>query len=744
MKTKTILHFLKKYLLLLCFVMLIMLCIYIQSYKILKHYEYNAYHHIIKSGLDNITEQLSSIVDLSVITYQDSRYQQLFCNSENLEKIPVSNYVLLNQVQKNFNSLFATIPLVKDSGIIFNQDIVLTKQRSIINNKINFYPYFFQYENKSFDEFLDIISHSSSRKTLSMGSISSMDYGTYPGLLFTCGWPSDHINTFDRFLFACFDEKELIATVLPEELLHKCNLKLTESSGEPIYLETSLPESKIDRYLSYHTKFIAISVGIPKNLITSHLKPIKIAFFLIILLMVICFLILALLLSISNSVPLLKLLGLMNQMPLQNMSYKDHSHKKAKNEYDLITDCFNSMYQENLNYVTLISEQKNNLKYHIFFRSIMYGIYSQSQEEEFLSYFPTSNGFYLCCLHAEPMSAILTSTQSEISINSQLQLELLSLLEQALSSDYYRQMIDNENILILIPASINSPAFMTEKINTLKQSLSQKWEVKITLYISNQCLAPKELSLAYAKIRNLILTTDIHSEYNQQSISVINYNKEPSSIALDIMDFEKMSQFNHYLQAGMKDSALSILKQYFERIEACEYIDETTMKQIYYNYRFLLLQSKLTYAEEMLDLIIPQYNPQWKVQKVYTTIHDCSAAICDRIFIKKQGIQNKFFIDVCNYIQENKQNQELYGKMVASHFNISESTLQKIIYQATGTSFYKYLETLRMESAHNLLLQTDESIADICTACGYSSVNAFYKAFKRYYSVTPGAIRNPK
>jgi len=83
----------------------------------------------------------------------------------------------------------------------------------------------------------------------------------------------------------------------------------------------------------------------------------------------------------------------------------------------------------------------------------------------------------------------------------------------------------------------------------------------------------------------------------------------------------------------------------------------------------------------------------------------------------------------------------LYAKMAASEFGISETTLQKVIRNATGKSFFEYVEDLRLEKAKNLLKTTDENINAISAACGFSSHNSFYKAFKRRYSMSPSAVR---
>ena len=65
-----------------------------------------------------------------------------------------------------------------------------------------------------------------------------------------------------------------------------------------------------------------------------------------------------------------------------------------------------------------------------------------------------------------------------------------------------------------------------------------------------------------------------------------------------------------------------------------------------------------------------------------------------------------------------------------------------MIKQHTGKTYGDYVETLRMEEAVRLLSNTDMLVSDIATLLGYENQNTFFKAFKRFYQVAPGAFRS--
>lgn len=57
-------------------------------------------------------------------------------------------------------------------------------------------------------------------------------------------------------------------------------------------------------------------------------------------------------------------------------------------------------------------------------------------------------------------------------------------------------------------------------------------------------------------------------------------------------------------------------------------------------------------------------------------------------------------------------------------------------------SFGEFLVSVRMKRAAKLLSTTQDSIADIMEACGYPGSSTFYRIFKKFHGVPPGAYRN--
>ena len=75
---------------------------------------------------------------------------------------------------------------------------------------------------------------------------------------------------------------------------------------------------------------------------------------------------------------------------------------------------------------------------------------------------------------------------------------------------------------------------------------------------------------------------------------------------------------------------------------------------------------------------------------------------------------------------------------------VSRRQLSRIMRECYSMTFTEKVNDLRAEYAKNLLVTTDMTVARISDACGFSSVQYFYKVFARKYGTSPGKLRGKK
>ena len=83
-------------------------------------------------------------------------------------------------------------------------------------------------------------------------------------------------------------------------------------------------------------------------------------------------------------------------------------------------------------------------------------------------------------------------------------------------------------------------------------------------------------------------------------------------------------------------------------------------------------------------------------------------------------------------------------RKVAGDFNLSESSLSKVIKQYTGRTFQDHLLDKRFQQAQSLLRETDIPIDEISVSVGYENFSFFYRKFKQLYGITPREYRTRK
>jgi len=92
------------------------------------------------------------------------------------------------------------------------------------------------------------------------------------------------------------------------------------------------------------------------------------------------------------------------------------------------------------------------------------------------------------------------------------------------------------------------------------------------------------------------------------------------------------------------------------------------------------------------------------------------------------------------YIHDNLT-RKLSVEEIAAHVHVSPRHLSRLFLKFSGVSPAQFIETTRLEKAKQLLGNSNRSIKEISTSCGYKSVHHFTRAFSRHTGTTPAAFR---
>jgi AraC-like DNA-binding protein len=78
---------------------------------------------------------------------------------------------------------------------------------------------------------------------------------------------------------------------------------------------------------------------------------------------------------------------------------------------------------------------------------------------------------------------------------------------------------------------------------------------------------------------------------------------------------------------------------------------------------------------------------------------------------------------------------------LADAMGMSYSYSGLVFKNMAGLTFVEYLQKKRVEWSMKLLTETETNIEEIAATAGFASVNTFFRVFKKYAGVTPGAYR---
>ena len=92
-------------------------------------------------------------------------------------------------------------------------------------------------------------------------------------------------------------------------------------------------------------------------------------------------------------------------------------------------------------------------------------------------------------------------------------------------------------------------------------------------------------------------------------------------------------------------------------------------------------------------------------------------------------------------IEKDYANPEMSLVSVSNQINVSPNYLSALMKKQTGQSFVDLLTKKRIETAKEYLLCTTMKIREITEKCGYNDQHYFSYCFKKYFGISPNALR---
>jgi len=208
---------------------------------------------------------------------------------------------------------------------------------------------------------------------------------------------------------------------------------------------------------------------------------------------------------------------------------------------------------------------------------------------------------------------------------------------------------------------------------------------------------------------------------------------------------DRESQLIKAISLGKQEKASQIMEDIIKDLKCYPVLPETT-KLIYFGIINSVLKAlnqigiSIYDASEINSLGTAILNFE-SIEEVENTL----SRFCMRAgsYVNKYMETKKFDLidELTGFIERNIDDNNLSLESLAEEFGLSPSYITAIFKERTGYTLMKYVDSLRMDKAKELLISTNKSLNEILEACGYIDKTNFIRKFKKNEGITPMQFR---
>ena len=300
------------------------------------------------------------------------------------------------------------------------------------------------------------------------------------------------------------------------------------------------------------------------------------------------------------------------------------------------------------------------------------------------------------------------------------------------SEDFlYLNLTPQQSIILLKDRSIDPIEFA----NKLLDQIKEEYENSCTASISSEISCAEQIICAMDELEELMENKFYHPNVRLFYSGMKSSDCEIIKIDDDTL-IKQMKQ-----DIRMKD--VQSLRDHFERFSQ-RYRSQTAFSQMYIKFLFANLLKDIYDAvpgegEKQLNTKIDQLYRSFDFVQVTDIVSD-SINLLEKTFSGRVQTGHREVEAVKRYIAAH-YGDEMSVERLSELVYMAPSYLSSVFKKETGQNLNRFIKSVRMEKAKDLLEQTMMKIVDISTACGYPNVSYFCSSFREYYGISPQKFR---
>lgn len=295
----------------------------------------------------------------------------------------------------------------------------------------------------------------------------------------------------------------------------------------------------------------------------------------------------------------------------------------------------------------------------------------------------------------------------------------------------YLNLTPQQSIILLKDRSIDPIEFA----NKLLDQIKEEYENSCTASISSEISCAEQIICAMDELEELMENKFYHPNVRLFYSGMKSSDCEIIKIDDDTL-IKQMKQ-----DIRMKD--VQSLRDHFERFSQ-RYRSQTAFSQMYIKFLFANLLKDIYDAvpgegEKQLNTKIDQLYRSFDFVQVTDIVSD-SINLLEKTFSGRVQTGHREVEAVKRYIAAH-YGDEMSVERLSELVYMAPSYLSSVFKKETGQNLNRFIKSVRMEKAKDLLEQTMMKIVDISTACGYPNVSYFCSSFREYYGISPQKFR---
>ncbi len=428
---------------------------------------------------------------------------------------------------------------------------------------------------------------------------------------------------------------------------------------------------------------------------------------------------------------------------LINTATRSAQAEYTRDEFTFLNHAFEKLGQSNLEKQEQIDLLSRQVEADILESLIMRGCYAVKEQPDFLKYFNGHFRFFCVTIFSFRTAgqSLTPMEQQQLYVMAE---ELLS--KEALLPDYYHCFLVMSPTELVCVLSLNpdDSVNLNQLRNRLLQAMKrlndqleqEEWDVTICAGISRPAYDITNIRTAYLQAKNaLSLEDQIHSG------EIYPYAAPQTAALKSTFESVKYQYCYDLLIRGDKAGIAAFFDDLDKSLRRRACGDQEIMQLFFslrepvYNAYVQILSNEN--AETQNLMAFPEYLPGYTLEQIQKDYSSLCLFLCDMVEKNRKNYNDANSRKILLYIQERFSDPELTAVRIAEEFLVSEKYLYGVVKEASGKTFGKYIEGLRMAKAESLLLTTELTNIQIYQQCGFGSENTFYRNFLKAHGMPP-------